>query len=166
MTIAKLIFTFLGLITVAGAPPQPAPGPVGLVLEPTTVVSKQTATIVLRNMGPKEYRYYFEGGSNGCALPIYDIMVHTADGRTLTDRYDGPGRGCTMAIVPPRWVILKPGETMRFQLNTAQYFYEWGSFFRDPSNRRPKTHLLPVGTHTVTVSGGGISVSAKLIVTK
>ena len=144
--------------------PAPRPGTgVKLVLMPakSTVKLGQTAWLLLKNTGTKTWRYYFRGGSNGCVLPIFRISVTAPNGKHYSTFYDGPGRMCTMAIVPPRWIVLKPGQQMRFALRTNQYLYAFRPF------RRGATRFtMTPGTYRVHLRGGLISLSTRVTVVK
>ncbi len=130
---------------------------VGMILSPTkTAISLGKSIFVLiKNTGKKTYRYSFKGGSNGCVLPIYRMTLIHQSGQRFVATHPRIGRKCTMALVPPRKIVLRTGQSLKLKLDTGRYWYIPAKSLR----ARAKPSALPVGSYRLHVRGGGLRLS-------
>lgn len=127
-----------------------------VVLPQTKLVLGQTMKVQLKNISQRDYLYRFPGGNNGCVLPIYRLVLIHASGRRYKARPDGPGQICTMVIVPPQTITLKPGGSRVLTLRTdVRWWYKTSKSLL----AEPKSSALPLGRYRVEVRGAGLAVT-------
>lgn len=126
--------------------PKPANAKLSLVL-PAKVTIGEPIAIEIVNVDDHDFVFYHPGGSNGCEGFQWAVRLVTPAGTSISDV--GPTQACTQALVPPRWVVLPKGQSVRFDQPTDVPFYEVGVV---DWNAKP-VKLLP-GKYAVHVQGG------------
>jgi len=143
----------------ATAPKQPAPAGVRLTVEPspTQVKAGNVVTLTVYNRGNKELRYMHPGGSNGCAAFSWQVFLETKESVFYSQTPPRNRRVCTMAIVPPRQIVIPAGGAGgTITLRTGGAWYADDSHASSAAANMPKHkpgNPLPPGVYRVVVNG-------------
>lgn len=126
------------------------------------VVLGETAQVALTNPGKTKWVLHHPGGSNGCAGFDWGLTV-IAKGERLSPYYPpGPGRACTMALVPPRDVVVAPGEVVPLPVSTRGVLYGAPQATRGSVGFGAREIPWSAGTYRLELAPG---VVAELVVT-
>ncbi len=112
----------------------------------------------LANVDDHDHAYFHPGASNGCGA--FSFRVSFA-GKGLTYREDDGGMGCGQGLVPPRWIVIKKGESLRFEQATDILVITG----QDKKGIGPSGKPLSPGAYVLRVVGGNIDVKAPITLT-
>ncbi len=140
--------------------PTLVPAKMKMTLSPPDVVEGGKLDIVLENVDDHEHRFWHPGGSNGCAAFRWQVSVIDEKGVRFFDHLRRPDEMCTAVMVPPSWIVVKPGERVTLPLATNAGFYVDDP--ADPTHAKALPKRLPAGKLTVVVTGAGIDERAPL----
>ncbi|MBI2392213.1 MAG: hypothetical protein HYV09_21680 [Deltaproteobacteria bacterium] len=114
---------------------------------PAKVTIGDPIPIEIANVDDHDFVFFHPGGSNGCEGFHWAVRLVTPAGVSISDT--GPTQACTQALVPPRWIVLPKGQSLRLEQPTDVPFYKVGAVGLNV----PAVKLLP-GKHAVHVQGG------------
>lgn len=112
--------------------------------------------IELVNVDDHDHAFSLPGASNGCGAFAFRV---TFRGHGTTYKEDRSAIGCSQAYVPPRWLVIAKGESMKWEHESSSPVLA-GSEQPPPLGKKQRT--LQAGKYTLTVSGANISVSAPI----
>jgi hypothetical protein len=118
----------------------------------------QSFTLTLVNVGSQAFRFDHPGASNGCGAFRWTVSAANDRGQSFFDGSDRRGQMCTMAIVPPRTIVIGPGEAVDITV---------GRLFREGPMRDDAGSVeLPAGEYSFSVMGAGLVLSTAVTITK
>ena len=135
-----------------------SPADLRLVPGEAEVAVGSRVTLALTNVDDHPFRHYHPGGSNGCHAFHWGITLIDARGRVFSDRHEGPGRGCTMAIVPPSWIVIMPQASTPISVNAGVVWYERSA----SAMGKPEAHELVPGSYDVVLRTSSGEVRGKI----
>jgi hypothetical protein len=128
--------------------PRPTGGTLRLTPAQAEVKLGGRVQLNIENVGKEAFRYHHPGGTSGCAAFSWRITLVDAQGKALTDRYEGPDRMCTAVMVPPSWIVIEPGQSAGVSVDTGMLWNEVPVDFP----RKPQSRELSPGRYEVHVS--------------
>ena len=123
---------------------------------PPSVAIGDPIPIELVNVDDHDYAFHHPGASNGCGAFQFEVAF-VAGG--IRYHQDTSMMGCGQGLVPPRWIVIAKGSSTKFEEETDQPVVAGKA-----SGLGAGKPLAP-GKYTLTVTGGGIAVSAPITLT-
>jgi hypothetical protein len=123
-----------------------------LTVEPPRARIGDEVEVTFTNVDDHALRFWQPGASNGCGPPAWQLsLAARAGGPPLIREEDLPG-GCGQGVVPARWIVIPPGEAVKWKIDTGGGFHR-----RDqaPDPLSPKLRKLTPGTYEITAVGAG-----------
>lgn len=125
---------------------------------PASVTVGDPIPIELANVDDHDHAFFHPGASNGCGAFRFRVSFAS---KALVYREDELGMGCGQGLVPARWIVIKKGESLRFEQATDM------PVITGPDNKgvaASTKHLAP-GAYVLRVVGADIDVKAPIALT-
>lgn len=154
--------------SVSAALPPPSARAAQLELQPraSSVAAGQRLTLTIFNVSTRQFRFDHPGGSSGCEVASWTISARASQGQRFFDASQAPGRLCTAVMTPPTSVVIEPGAKLEIEIDTERGFVSERTMGLSPSVELIGPTRLPPGEYEVSVTGGDVTVSTRVTVTK
>lgn len=124
----------------------------------TNAQAGDVIAVQLMNDGDADFVYHFPGASNGCGRFRWEATLVHEDGTALSARPWRRDELCTMAIIPPYDIVIKPGEAHELSVDTGATW--WGSGALTAIEQQPQ--VPKPGAYTLRVRGASQLLGAAL----
>jgi len=120
-----------------------------LKVSSSEVASGDTANVHVTNVGDADFVYHFGGASNGCGAFQWKVVLTHEDQTRLSPEDPHRREVCTMQIIRPYDIVIKPGESHALSVDTSTPWWE----YRALGTADVSPQLLKAGNYTVQVTG-------------
>lgn len=149
----------------AAEPAEPEISELELRSASETVTLGEVAVFEIVNTSARAFRFHHPGGSNGCAAFRWSMQLIAADGTTYADDWSGPGKACTAVMIPPREIVIAPGEVVSVEIDTGHALFLCdGGGAAACVGQEPQRAMLQPARYAVEITGAGQRLQATLVV--
>lgn len=147
---------------------QPPVAAAQLEIQPrsSTVVAGQRLKLTIVNVSKRQFRFDHPGGTSGCDVAHWKLSARASGGQRFFDTSQAPGRLCTAVMTGPTSIVIEQGASQEIEIDTERGFVSERTMGLSPSVELIGPTRLAPGEYEVSVSGGDVTVSTRVTVTK